>query len=297
MTVESRPDPATGAKPVGGNRGAPNKRMIGIEFDALLKEAEFTRELLGSGATQIRRANYASRGLYFQAFASLSTGLERIGKLCLMLDHALENRGRFPSFSYMQKEFGHDLLLIYEKSLVAIERRSVRMRFLDRLNAPVHRSLLRILSDFAKGDRYCNINLLGGRTDQNDPVDHWFKEVDKRIFDTCVSAKRKDEISNNARLVDELMSSITFVRYPSETGSMITSVEDASYRTGMYEAVAPWRQLYILQVIRFWVELLYDLGNLANSTTDLDVPHFGEIFSIFMNSDSYFRTRKTWDRL
>jgi len=56
-------------------------------FKALLKEAQFTNEMLGSGATQIRNANYASKGVYFQAFTSLSTGLERIGKLCLMLEH------------------------------------------------------------------------------------------------------------------------------------------------------------------------------------------------------------------
>jgi hypothetical protein len=52
-------------------------------FKALLKEARFTKEMLGSGATQIRKANYATKGVYFQAFTNLSTGLERIGKLCL----------------------------------------------------------------------------------------------------------------------------------------------------------------------------------------------------------------------
>jgi hypothetical protein len=53
-------------------------------FIALVNEAEFTKEMLGAGATQIRQANYATRGIYFQAFTSLATGLERIGKLCLM---------------------------------------------------------------------------------------------------------------------------------------------------------------------------------------------------------------------
>ena len=63
-------------------------------FNALLKEAQFTKEILGAGATQIRNANYARKGLYFQAFTSLSTGFERIGKLCLMLDLLL----REPTF-------------------------------------------------------------------------------------------------------------------------------------------------------------------------------------------------------
>jgi len=28
-----------------------------------------------------------------------------------------------------------------------------------------------------------------------------------------------------------------------------------------------------------------------------DIPHFGEIFAIFYNDDSYLKTRKTWDKL
>jgi len=34
-------------------------------FRALLKEAQFTKEMLGSGATQIRKANYAKKGVLY----------------------------------------------------------------------------------------------------------------------------------------------------------------------------------------------------------------------------------------
>ena len=71
--------------------------MFTDTFNALNKEAQFTREMLGSGATQIGKANYATKGVYFQAFTSLSTGLERIGKLCLMIDHSIDHNGRFPN--------------------------------------------------------------------------------------------------------------------------------------------------------------------------------------------------------
>jgi hypothetical protein len=69
--------------------------MFSTQFQALLKEAQFTKEMLGTGATQIRNANYATRGVYFQAFTSLSTGLERLGKLCILLDYFIEH-GKFP---------------------------------------------------------------------------------------------------------------------------------------------------------------------------------------------------------
>jgi hypothetical protein len=271
--------------------------MISAEFEALAKEAEFTREMLGSGATQIRKANYASQGVYFQAFTSLSTGIERIGKLCLMLDHALENDGRFPDLAYMQRKICHKISLIYAKCVAVVERRSMKMEFLERLDDPIHRAILNVLSGFARGDRYCNINLLAGKGDQTDPVEQWFRQVDQQISDTRVSAKREHRIRRNARLVGELLSPFTSIRHTAETGDDVTAVEDVSYLTGMYEAVAPWRQFYVLQIIRFWVELLYSLHDVANSTKHLVVPHFGEIFAIFYNPDSYLRTRKTWDRL
>ena len=92
--------------------------MFSATFDALRKEALFTREVFGAGATQIRAANYACKGVYFQAFTSLSTGLERIGKLCLMIDHYLDNNGRFPDASYMKSEICHNIVTIYEGRLL-----------------------------------------------------------------------------------------------------------------------------------------------------------------------------------
>mgnify|MGYP007022393782 CR=1 FL=1 len=82
--------------------------------DALCKEALFTGEMLCAGYTQIRKANYASRGVYFQAFTSLSTGFERIGKLCYLLIYSIEHDGVFPTNRDMQNDVRHDILKLYE---------------------------------------------------------------------------------------------------------------------------------------------------------------------------------------
>jgi len=65
----------------------------------------------------------------------------------------------------------------------------------------------------------------------------------------------------------------------------------------MFKAVAPYRQLYILQIIRYWSELLGELGYEAQSLGKEEIPFFSEIFGAFYNEDSYFRTRKTWGGL
>ena len=94
------------------------------QFKALLKEAQFTKEMLGTGVTQIREANYAKKGVYFQSFTSLATGLERIGKLCLMLDYYIDNKGKFPDSKYFKK-IGHDISHIYAESMGIVQKRSV----------------------------------------------------------------------------------------------------------------------------------------------------------------------------
>ena len=88
-----------------------------------------------------------------------------------------------------------------------------------------------------------------------------------------------------------------YIQHISETGDEIYDAEEASHRTGVYEAVAPYRQLYVLQVIRFWAELIRELQYLAMSVGKEEIPFFGEIFCMFENDDSYFLTRKTWNSI
>jgi hypothetical protein len=263
-------------------------------FMALLKEAQFTKELLGSGATQIRLANYASKGVYFQAFTNLSTGFERIGKLCLMIDHYIETGGSFPDFNYFKNVIGHKLVLLYDRSQRVIARRSISLHFLSDLGDPIHTAVVKILHDFAEGDRYSNVNLLVGSHRTSDPIASWFDKVDLPLFDKRVSQRKKQAIAHKAAVISRLMSSHAHVLYTSETGAEITDLEEASNKTGMYEAVAPYRQLYILQIIRYWTELLSELEHFARGLGKEDIPFFGEIFGAFYNEDSYLRTRKTW---
>jgi hypothetical protein len=266
------------------------------QFNALMKEAQFTKEMLGAGATQIRNANYATKGIYFQAFTSLSTGLERIGKLCLVLDYYVETGGQFPDFDYLKK-IGHNISLIYAKSVAIINDRSIALSYLQHLDAPIHKNILSVLSNFAQGDRYSNLDLLVGSVRLGDPVASWFETVDQIILDSFVSDAKKSKITHNARLIDQMIGNDTSVQYTSEIEGEITTVEEASFRAGMQKAVAPYRQLFVVQIIRFWVELVCDLQYKAMTVGKQDIPFLDEIFAPFYNPDTYIRTRKTWDTI
>lgn len=269
--------------------------MQGSTFQALSNEAMFTKEILGAGATQIRKCNYAKKGVYFQAFTSLSTGLERIGKLCLILDHYIENSGTFPNARFLKNKIGHDLGLLYESSKDVISKRSIQLNFFKNLDREPHQSIVKLLSSFAKGDRYSNIDILIQRNIRPDPIYEWFELVDLPLFEQRVTKKKKEKIARNARVNSEMLDDVAMVRFRSETGSEISNVEEASFRTGIYESVAPYRQLTVLQIIRYWVEIIWELQYQAMALDKQEIPFFSEIFAPFYNQDSYIRTRKTWD--
>ncbi|WP_146021766.1 MULTISPECIES: hypothetical protein [unclassified Pseudomonas] len=265
-------------------------------FNALSKEAMFCKELLGTGATQIRKANYATQGLYFQAFSNLSIGLERIGKLCLTLDHFIDTNGKFPTDKYLKHTIGHDLIELYNQSQDVIKKRQLKIRSLPTLNSPIHCNIITILSKFAKGDRYSNFDfLVGGR--QSDPTGEWYLKVDMEIYKKDLTRRKKQIIKENSEISGAFMSRLGMVLHTSEQGTQINTYEDASHRTGVFEAVAPKRQFYILQMIRYWVETLLELQYLSMHINHEATPYFNEILGAFGCDDSYFRTRKTWDKI
>ncbi|MGH8385517.1 MAG: hypothetical protein ACRESJ_08475 [Pseudomonas sp.] len=264
--------------------------------EAFTSEALFTKELLGYGATQIRRANYATQGLYFQSFNNLSIGLERIGKICLILDFFVRTKGTFPTDEYLRKTIGHDLIKIYEKSQEIIKERTFELKSGSTFSNPIHYNIMKVLSDFANGQRYSNINLLLGNKQQSGPIATWYKKVDVPIFKNEVSQRKKSQIRLDAKEMERELGSFSAVHYISEDGSIINTLEDASYRTGAFEAVAPKRQLYVLQIIRYWVELLLSLELLSMEIDQRLTPDFDEIFGGLRNDDAYMKTRKTWDK-
>jgi hypothetical protein len=235
--------------------------------------------------------------MYFQAFSNLSTGLERLGKLCLLLDHFITSCGKFPDYKYLKYEIGHKIPLLLAKTENVESDRGLSPRFRSDLSGPVHQSIITILSEFATGDRYSNIDLLTSSKPPGDPIGSWFEKVDKPLFDQRVSARAKAQILVRAGFIDATIGSFAAVSHISESGSTISDMFEGSVRTGVQSAVAPYRQLYVLQIVRYWVDILIELHYLARGISNTDIPAFGEVFAIFYNSDSYFRSRRTWDRL
>ena len=262
-------------------------------FDALCKEAQFTVEMLCSGYTEIRKANYAKRGVYFQAFTSLSTGFERIGKLCYLLIYAIEHGGSFPTDNDLKKVLRHDIIKLYELILEFKNKHDIKYDFLQDLDKPIYQSILNVLSRFAKGDRYANIDLLINNRSYDDPISVWYRDVDLVIFQEKISDKKKEKIKMDASLVHYLTSNFVMLRHTGEDGKDINTAFEGSLRTGINDAVAPYRQLYVFHIIRFFVESLNMVESVFNNQNFFEIPYFKDFFRVFYNDDAYMKGRKT----
>jgi len=267
-------------------------------FSALLEEAQFTKEILAIGVTQLYKANYATRGIYYQSFTCLSTGIERLEKLCLISDYYIQNQGALPSEKYI-RDYGHKIPDLYHACRDIAKRQKIGFHFRYRMDEDIHQAIIDLLGSFAEtSGRYSNVNILLGKENKStDCIEQWFLNVDMPLYDKHVSQKRKDSIEYRATVIGNILNQFALTHFVTEDNSELTNAVEGSRRTGMWEAVAPYRQLYMLQIIRYLTELLMGLGYKAMSIQPADIPHFGEVFGLFYNDNAYFRSRKTWDKL
>jgi len=260
---------------------------------AISRETASAAEHIGIGATALGRANHAQTAYYSQAFFSLSVGFERSCKLALSIASALEGRG-FADRKTL-KGYGHDIVKLLEDVDKMAEHHGLTGD--GRLpREQVHSAILDVLRKFADNlTRYYNLELAAGESAAaaEDPISAWFNCV------TLLVLGERDNESSRARRQQKAatlqgIEAIALVRHHAEDGTPITSLEAGAMHAGAVEFARPWERVHVLQIARFLAEVLSKLGTNAQSITHPDIPYLGEFFAIYLNSDTYFRQRKTW---
>ena len=92
------------------------------EWHALGREAELAAEHLALGALRLGAPNHAHKGLYNQAFFALSIGFERLGKLILVADHAIETGGSWLTDDELRSA-GHDISALFDAAELIARKR------------------------------------------------------------------------------------------------------------------------------------------------------------------------------
>ncbi len=268
---------------------------LSAEWFFLQREAQLSAEQIAIGVTALGRANHAQPGLYAQAFFSLSIGLERLCKLIIVADHAINTNGQYPTDSVL-REVGHNLINAIRKcEEIAISTNTSR-DYANRPNDIINQSIAAVLSDFANKTRYYNLSFITGTTGESvDPIKAWWQKVAIPICERHYSERqRTKDLENTARLT-ALFGDSSMILHFAEDGAMIKDAQEFFGRAGTTATVQKFGRMYTLQIVRWLAMILFELSHKGayllriESLLDLHSP-----FALFCNDDSYLRRRKSW---
>lgn len=268
---------------------------LSAQWQAVQHEAQLAAVQAAHGVTVLGRANHAQPGLYTQAFFGLSIGLERMGKLVFLVDHAIRSGGAFPTDQDLRK-IGHDLVSLLAKCEAIGASLSQHRDYMARPSDAIHQGIEDVLSLFATKLRYYNLNHLAGAAQgQQDPVVLWWEKVATPIYNRHYSQRQREKDAADAVDVENMLGDMSFVLHSTEAGEPIRDVHTHFSHSRVTRVVQKYGRLYTLQIVRWLASILFDLSHRGAYEQRIQaLLGLEEPFTIFLNADKYLRDRRTW---
>ena len=208
----------------------------------LANEEALTASLLGNGLNSLRRADMYNKGLYYQAFFSLSIGIERLLKIIVVSRYRCEHDGEFPANINLRK-FGHYLLKLCEYMEIKFDMDSA------------HLHILSFLNEFAKKNRYYNIDsMLDMSIHYIDPLKEW-----DSIAETIVQLSNKKKSIQNREVLSNMLDSVADIHFYDLRGNEITSSSQILDELEEREVTQSYSVQYVFQIITKLIEQIRKL--------------------------------------
>lgn len=251
----------------------------------LIKEAGLTSTCLEQGLTSLRKANFAEKWHYYQAFFLLTIGIERLLKLTVVTLSRLE-KDRLPSNGEL-KAYGHNINRLFN---TLFTRLNPDNDFLD--DDEINSMILNFLTKFASGSRYYNLDSLSGNERNNDPLHSW-KDIVKIIEQRHCDLK---ELSDHYQNQISSMNNSFFILHTDEYSNPIRDYKSFFEQGRNLDKIQGYSVFYIHRLIKTCVELL----DIAGGEVYM-LPRFSEFFVLFDSNtgltNSDIRRRKNWNYL
>jgi hypothetical protein len=245
--------------------------------------------------TALGKANHAQSGVYTQAFFGLSIGLERLAKLILIADHAIEHTGSFPTNDELRK-VGHDVAGLLDRCASLSDKHRSGQKYCERPSDAVHQGIVSTLTEFGMLSRYYNLDLIvGGKAARlPEPVAAWWNRVGTPILAKHYSNRQRAKDTAQATAMAALIGGVTHVVHHSEDMTPISDIATLMTHGSATRIVQKYGRLYVLQLVRWLAYLMVDLSHGADGAEIEALFGLHEPFVLFLNDDSYFLGRKTW---
>ncbi len=232
---------------------------IDIRFKLLNREAALVSSLLSNGLADFRSISKGN-GYYYQAFYSISIGLERLLKL-LVLSKNKNNS---------VKAFNHDIKKLFSELNVTFKKDSIEQLIVN------------FLHDFASKNRYLIPDILNSNDlsqIDKEPVTFFHSEVLNKII----------EIHQPRRIFVPPSDFPADVFHIAEDFSEVTNLQDMVVRSQLTEYASKYLVMYTGRILQPILDELYKFEG-----PEYGNPYFSEGFVYLHQDDSYFKTRKTY---
>lgn len=260
----------------------------------MAQEGHLASTALLSGFEGLRSLNYDKPGTIYSALFDLSTGFERILKIIVILQYRLKNDLAFPTDA-MLKKLGHSIEASYERCKLDGVERGV-----DGWPAPEshHVETLSVLTEFAKGSRYHNLNQMVDGFPNADPLVRLF-ELHMKIAEDSVSYRRLSAVMDDARAHCDRYGLHGWEMGPRGRYDLTVDVtyqlEVARLSTGhlvwvMLELIKP-----IYRVLDQLVDSVQDME--LSRQVESTVPYMTEFFPFGLTTRRDALRRKQWSKL
>lgn len=269
--------------------------MLNAELQAVQREAQLAAEQVAHGATVLGMANHAQTGLYNQAFFGLSIGLERIGKLIFLADHAINHQGSFPGNRDL-RAIGHDVVSLLNLCEQIGKCLDLQRDYSSRPSDLIHKGIEEVLSLFATKLRYYNLDHLSGSgSDLADPIAMWWEKVATPICERHYTSRQREQDVQEAAVVEDAFGGNTLVIHSTEDGTPIQCISEMFRRSRATRVVQRYGRMYVLQIARWLSSIIFELSQTGAYERRIEaLLGLHEPFAIFRNEDAYLRRRKRW---
>jgi len=237
-------------------------KEIDQRFKLLNRETALVAGLLKGGLSDLQNI-YKDDSYYYEAFFSLSLGLERLLKLNLCVVHPKKNL----------KALGHNIIELLKELNIEYPRDSIEEKF------------VLFLSDFALRDRYSIPDIL-----TNQPQANKLSEPIYKFSATIGELILKKHPFKEKPLPLEVADFITMFHI-NEDFTVSTNPIDLISIAEKRRHIAKYATMYMGRLIQLPINMLEGYSGTEHSN-----PYFEEHFLYLRGKDTYFRNRKVFRR-
>ena len=258
--------------------------------ESLLLEASLAASCLGIGLTGIRQYSFADKGRFFAGMFGVTIGLERILKLCVVLEHLL--RTGAPPTQNELKDHGHSLSALLT-TVRAVNARCALAVDEGGLEGTLSQKIVELLTSFAGKARYYNLNVMT-RTQaipMAEPLAAWAREIGQELVRRHhrPSARVRADIAAAAALKG---TPGVLMEHVGDDGAPIQDLGGFVSHSAVAETKQKYSVFYIHGIALFCIGVLEALDERFNPPLYVSEP----FRSFWVTDQRAILRRKRWDR-